>query len=300
LEDVACILCGRDDPRVIYPSEHPDGLGTLSSDTFRFSREQVLSERLVECRRCGLQYVSPRVRAGLVLAGYRQDVSEDVVSQAVLRERTFSRSLERIQRITGVRGGKLLDIGTGSGAFLAVARDQGWEAHGCEVNRWLCQWVQEHYGIRVDEGTLHELNYPGQAFDLVTLWDVLEHTPDPRAVLGECHRILRQSGMLVVNYPDIGSWIARLMGRHWVFLLQVHLYYFTRATIQALLERTGFELLWIGPYFQTLELGFVFHRMRPHSYMLSRLGVMFVERLRISHFPFTYWMGQTLALARRA
>ena len=89
----------------------------------------------------------------------------------------------------------------------------------------------------------------------MTLWDVLEHTPDPKSEVREAHRLLNDEGLLVINYPDIGSWIARVMGRSWVFLLDVHLYYFTRATIRKLLEDAGFEVVRIRPHFQRLALG---------------------------------------------
>jgi hypothetical protein len=60
---------------------------------------------------------------------------------------------------------------------------------------------------------------------------------------------LKEDGLLVINYPDIGSWIARLMGRSWVFLLDVHLYYFTRATIHKLLDDAGFDVVCMRPHF---------------------------------------------------
>ena len=104
----------------------------------------------------------------------------------------------------------------------------------------------------------------------------------------------------MINYPDIGSWIARLMGRSWVFLLDVHLYYFTRATIRKLLEDAGI-------------------RSRPHSAALSASGARihaasrvavcrrspraWSERLLrsmgLAEWQVPYWMGQTLVVARK-
>ena len=99
--------------------------------------------------------------------------------------------------------------------------------------------------------------------DVATLWDVLEHTPDPKAVLVECRRALKPDGLLVVNYPDIGSLVARMMRRKWVFLISVHLYYFTLPTIGRMLELTGFHVIEHWQHWQRLGLGYIFRRMEP-------------------------------------
>ena len=112
---------------------------------------------------------------------------------------------------------------------------------------------------------MFEQNYPAKSYDVVTLWDVLEHTPDPKTEMREMHRLLKDDGLLVINYPDIGSWIARADGTSWVFLLDVHLYYFTRATIRKLLGDAGFEVVRIRPHFQRLALGYVLHRATPYA-----------------------------------
>jgi hypothetical protein len=139
---------------------------------------------------------------------------------------------------------------------------------------------------------------PG-SFDVVSLWDVLEHTPAPKAEVLETHRLLKENGLLVVNYPDIGSWIARMMGRSWVFLLDVHLYYFTRATIRKLLEDAGFEVVRIRPHFQRLGLGYVLRRASPYVGAPARWAERVLTTLGLAQRQVPYWMGQTLVLARK-
>ena len=130
------------------------------------------------------------------------------VSQMEARERTFASSLARIERLAGGPG-SLLDIGTAAGGFLAAAKRRGWRAEGCEPNRWLAAWGSRQYGVRIRPGSLFEQNYEPQQFDVITLWDVIEHTTDPKATLERCRTLLKPGGLLIVNYPDIGSWIAR-------------------------------------------------------------------------------------------
>ena len=104
----------------------------------------------------------------------------------------------------------MLDVGTANGSFLKVAKDAGWDVAGCEPNLWMTEWCRKNYGITVTAGTLFDGHYRDEEFDIITFWDVLEHTADPMKNLQECMRILRPGGLLVLNYPDIGAWISRL------------------------------------------------------------------------------------------
>jgi 2-polyprenyl-3-methyl-5-hydroxy-6-metoxy-1,4-benzoquinol methylase len=280
----------------VYPAI-PHHAGDLAAE-FKSSGDEPLRDQLVACTSCGLQYVSPRLRPQLILDGYREGTDERFVSQAAARERTFARSLAVIERYARGRG-RLFDVGTAAGSFLHAARQRGWTVSGCEPNRWMCEWGREHYGLTIHAGTLFEHPQPDAHFDVVTVWDVLEHVPDPRQFLRECHRIVKPGGLLVVNYPDIGSWIARAMRRRWVFLLSVHLYYFTRATIREALQRTGFTVEHIQPHFQRLELDYVLERGEPLVGPLARLGRRMFRAGGLGKVQVPYWIGQTLVVARR-
>lgn len=301
LESVPCNICGSIEAHVLQPSTYDiDSLeATDLTRTFSSSSDEKLNHRLVACARCGLQYVSPRLRADAVLEGYSGGSDELFVSQARGREITFGRSLGLIQRVWKRGPGRLLDVGTGGGSFPFIASKRGWQAEGCEPNRWLCNWALENYNLPIRPGTVFEQNYPSSSFDVVTLWDVLEHTPDPKREVRETHRLLREDGLLVINYPDIGSCIARLMGRSWVFLLDVHLYYFTRDTIRKLLEDVGFEIVIIRPHFQRLGCAYVLQRATPYIGAFARLLVRTVRALGLAEWQVPYWMGQTLVIARK-
>lgn len=152
----------------------------------------------------------------------------------------------------------------------------------------------------VRKGDLLQQDYAERSFDVITLWDVIEHTPDPRRVLERCHALMRPGGILVVNYPDVGSWIARALGRRWPFLASVHLSYFTRRTIQRMLETTGYEVLSLRPHVQRLELDYILFRASSLSSTLSRVARAIVRRLRLSRVEVPYWLGQTFVIARRS
>lgn len=301
LERVPCNICGTIESHVLQPARYDiHSLGeTDFTRTFSSSSDERLNHQLVACAACGLQYVNPRLRADVVLDGYTEGADEQFVSQARGRELTFGKCMDVIERVWDRRPGRLLDIGTGGGSFPWVASTRGWQADGCEPNRWLCEWALKNYGLAIRPGTVFHQQYVASSYDVVTMWDVLEHTPDPKTEIRETHRLLKEGGLLVINYPDIGSWIARAMGRSWVFLLDVHLYYFTRTTIRKLLEDSGFDIVKVRPHYQRLALGYVLHRATPYIGAPARMAERLFRRIGIGDVQVPYWMGQTLVIARK-
>jgi SAM-dependent methyltransferase len=300
LESVPCNLCGSDSFRVLRPSLRDPGRAIDLETVFRSSGDEPLMDQLVECTSCGLVYVRPRLRADLVLSGYEGGSDEGFVSQAAFRERTFRRCLDRIEKVLRPPGKRVLDVGAAGGSFLAMARERGYEPLGCEPSSWMCAFARERYGLDLRPGTLFDMAVEPGSVHLLSLWDVLEHTPDPRAVLDRARELMAPGGVLAISVPDYGSLAARLMGRRWVFLLTVHLYYFTRRTLDALLRRCGFEPLKYQAHLQTLELGYVARRAAPYLGPLGGLVTGGVGLVGASRLPLNYWVGQTMVVARKA
>src|SRR5687767_3792173 len=167
-EYVACNLCGADDVETVYEAREPETNRDMVR-TFRASGDELLRDRLVRCRRCGLQYVNPRPRATDIVLAYSAGDDPTYVSQVRARERTFARAATHIERLLPGRG-RLLDVGTAAGAFLSVARDRGWVVDGCEPNRWTAAWGSNHYGIQIRIGEVFDHDFPTQAYDVVPLW----------------------------------------------------------------------------------------------------------------------------------
>lgn len=298
LEEIPCSLCGADDYTIVYEARYDREKDPDLVQKFRASGDELLVDQLVRCRRCGFQYVNPRLRGDVILESYAEGEDPTYVSQLEARERTFAASLSEIERANG-RPGRLLDIGTAAGAFVATAAARGWDAEGCEPNKWMAEWGSRHYGVRIRQGSVFEQSYGPESFDVITLWDVIEHTPQPREMLDRCRTLLRPGGILVVNYPDIGSWIARLLGRRWLFLTSVHLYYFTRTTMRRMLEITGFTVCAMRPHVQRLELDYILFRSSVVSSGIASAGRAVGRTLGLSRAQVPYWLGQTFVIARR-
>ena len=298
LEHVSCNICGADDAATVYAERYEDGTPRDMVRTFRASGDELLVDRLVRCRQCGLEYVNPRPRGTDIVEAYSQGDDPTYVSQVEARERTFGDAVARIEALQP-GGRRLLDVGTAAGAFLAAARARGWDVEGCEPNRWMAEWGSKHYGLNIRAGELFDQDYAPGSFNVVTLWDVIEHTPDPSAVIRRVAELVAPGGLLVVNYPDRGSWLARVLGRRWPFLSSVHLYYFTRRTITRLLEMHGFTIVEMRPHVQRLELDYLLVRGEVVSVGLAKSARAVARLLALSRMQAPYWIGQTFVAARK-
>ncbi len=297
-ESVPCVICGEDGFEVVTFSRREPGPVDLER-VFRSSADEPLQDQLVCCVGCKLVYIRPRLREDVVLSGYEGASDEVFISQAALRERTFVRCLDRVESVAKPPGQRVLDVGAAGGSFLAVARNRGYQPFGCEPSSWLCEFAKEHYQLPIEAGTIFDLALNEGSLDLVTLWDVIEHTSNPAKVLAKVWELLVPGGVLALTYPDYGSLPARLLGKSWPFLLTVHLYYFVPETMKELLTRTGFEPLRFRPHIQTLEMGYVASRAAPYLGPLGGLATGAVRLVGMERLPFHYWVGQTMVVARK-
>jgi SAM-dependent methyltransferase len=237
LETVACDLCGSTAAAALLSG--PDRV-SWRPGTFH----------LVRCGECGLIYQNPRPTATDIVRFYEGDYHPYI---AAIEDEPSA--LRRWRRRFGMKGrcrlildrkppGHLLDVGCGTGIFLDTMRGYGWQVQGVELNADAARYSRERLGLEVFSGPLEAVSYADGTFDVVTLWDVLEHLPSPRAAMDTFRRILKPDGLLVFRVPNAGSLDARLFGAYWAgWDLPRHYYVFDQASVQRLLRQGGFEVL---------------------------------------------------------
>jgi 2-polyprenyl-3-methyl-5-hydroxy-6-metoxy-1,4-benzoquinol methylase len=138
---------------------------------------------------------------------------------------------------------RLLDVGCGGGAFLAAAREAGWEAAGIDFDAKAVAGARRR-GLDVSLGGLESVADRAGQYDAVTLSHVIEHLHDPAGALRTIRHILKPGGRLYVETPNLDSIGRRLYGRHWRGLEPPrHLVLFNRPGLAALLARSGFEAI---------------------------------------------------------
>jgi SAM-dependent methyltransferase len=226
-----CNVCGH---------EITDGAGgSTTKDGFE----------LIRCPQCGLLFRRLLPRRDELDSLYSEEYFRDRDGATggyadYLGDERLHRSLaaSRLARLEGLTSGrKLLDVGAAAGFFVAEATERGWEATGIDVSRPMVEHAAKR-GLHVVLGDLHEMR--AELFDVVTMWDYIEHSIDPARDIGRCAELLRPGGLVALSTGDVESVVARLSGRHWHLLTpRHHNYFFGRTTIRRLLEAHDFTVL---------------------------------------------------------
>jgi len=299
MEHVLCDLCGSDDSRVRFPSTLPDGAAGDLSAFQCTSSGYGKHHTIVQCLKCGLVYANPRYNSGETLTKYETVEDPLYVEEREGRVLTFERHLRPLEDIMPPGDGRrLLDVGCHVGVFVEIAARHGWDAWGVEPSHWAAAYAQQA-GLQVVEGTLATAGFDAASFDVVTMWDVIEHVEQPSVEVRAAFRLLKPGGLLVIHTMDLNSLFARLMGQRWPWLMEMHIYYFTRRTLAMLLERAGFQILSVRPQGRYLRLGYLATRIAAYSRPVGNgLGWLF-GRLHLSQRAIPINLGDLVTIYAR-
>ncbi|MFZ0658263.1 MAG: class I SAM-dependent methyltransferase, partial [Candidatus Binataceae bacterium] len=119
--------------------------------------------------------------------------------------------------LTGRKVGRLLDVGCGAGDWLRLAEKLGWHTEGVDFDPGAVANARST-GLSVRSGQVADQNFPDRTFDLILMSHLIEHVHDPVGVLRECHRVLKDDGLLVVWTPNSDGWVHGRFGKNWTGL----------------------------------------------------------------------------------
>jgi SAM-dependent methyltransferase len=236
-ETVPCDFCGAEEAQVLF--EGPDRLHKLPG-VFRW----------VRCSHCGWLRQNPRPTRDTIGAYYPAEYEPYIkaVDDEPSRWRVWERRYGMVKRCRAVTryqpGGRLLEVGCATGNFMyEMKRLGGWEVYGIEPNEQAAMYARQRFGFDVHVGTLQDVDLPPSSFDVVALWNVLEHLHTPRADLIQVHRLLKDEGLLVFSIPNLEGLGARLFGALWLgWDLPRHLYLSPRRVLIKSLNELGFTV----------------------------------------------------------
>jgi len=205
---------------------------------------------LVRCKVCGLIYQNPQLTSQEVDAYYPSDYEAYVGTRkeqlSWLRRIDYRYGVEKrlraILRYASV--GRMLDVGCATGAFLDGARERGWSVQGIEPNVNAANYARNQLALPVQTATLETAEFMPSSFDVVTMWNVLEHVPSPSRALARVGEALRPGGLLVFAIPNTGSADLRMFKKYWAgYDVPRHLFVFPPAPLETMLRYSGFELV---------------------------------------------------------
>jgi 2-polyprenyl-3-methyl-5-hydroxy-6-metoxy-1,4-benzoquinol methylase len=235
-----CLLCeGLSESRLLFHTSRP----------------------IFQCEVCALVYADPR---GAPPVDYPEDYYRDGVYADYLTDRdaiqhNAPRVLEELERM--VEGRSLLDVGCATGFFLEAARKRGWQVRGLEVSEYASDYARRELGLQVETASIVCPPKGLPLFDVVTLWDTIEHLDRPDLALANIRRSLDPNGVLVFSTGDYASLLRRLTRKRWrLFADPTHNFFFDEKILRLMLMRAGFEVLRVTRRGKRVSLSLILHQ----------------------------------------
>lgn len=256
------------------------------------------------CNSCGYVFDSPRPSFSQVTAFYSQAGKYDSwLKDERSRDLLWKRRLKKLLRQSAE--GSLLDIGAGIGQFLHHAQPRFAEVAGTEVSKSAIAIAKQKYGLSLLAGQVQNIDLPPDSFDIITLFHVLEHVPDPGMLISRCLTMLRPRGILVIAVPnDVLAWSSKIkklgkrlgLGSFQKFSpmlgisragssREIHLSHFTPLVLRQLLENSGVRILEqsLDPYYASTgarllldSAYYAFHRMLHRTLKINRYDTIWM------------------------
>jgi 2-polyprenyl-3-methyl-5-hydroxy-6-metoxy-1,4-benzoquinol methylase len=204
---------------------------------------------IVTCRACSLTFnANPPDEGGLYERYYevlpeessRYDAHAPVESVREL----FHINSWRCRAVRSLKTkGSVLDIGCGPGYFLKTISESGFAVRGVEISKAAAEFGRERFGLDICQGTMDDCMATGGKFDVITLWHVLEHFPDPVDVLRKVRALLATDGIALVEVPNLHSLKFMLSREKWSGGNDplYHRSFFCAKTLQQCLQEAGFK-----------------------------------------------------------
>ena len=212
---------------------------------------------VVHCEECHLEFVNPLPTIAAMQENYQKEMvgneTESGLHSTYIIERqerikSYSKLYNsRLDLIEGLYPGKgtMLDIGCGAGFFLNCAKQRGWNCHGLEILPEYLKYAQENFeldNIRL-ESLDESLSYDANTFDVITLWDLIEHLRNPLDCLKKIHHVMKPGGLLVMWTPNVKN--ALFQKDRWMgYKILQHFYFFSEDSLNKMLGKAGFEIVY--------------------------------------------------------
>lgn len=210
------------------------------------TRRRALFEKdgyqIVRCRSCGLVYVDADLASADLQRRYGPDyygggVFDDYMAERDERIASAGEYCRLLARL--VPGGRLLDIGCATGFFLEAA-SQRWDVTGVELSDFAAEYAKREFGHKVLTGDIADVGLPDASFDIVTMWNTVEHMANPRQAISHVARVASPNALVVLTTGNVGGPLARRDLANWNLMTPPeHLYFFDPGTITRLLEDAG-------------------------------------------------------------
>lgn len=297
LQETHCAICG---PEIRADEVFPSTITPEAFDAQHFSARRLpdrIHYRMVRCSRCMLVRSDPAADPAQVAGLYARS-SFDYDSEVPNLRRTYGRYLKELDKL-GAKHDVLLEVGCGNGFFLEEALRLGYkEVLGIEPSRDAIEAAPDSVRGKIVEDVLHFGVFRQRTADVVCMFQVFDHLPDPVAALDEVHRMLKLGGLALILNHDIDAPSAKLLGEKSPIVDVEHYYLYSRATLGWLAKDHGFEVLKSGSVWNDYSLAYV-SRLLPLPAGMKRGVQRFLEWARLAKVNVRVPLGNLYVVLKR-
>ncbi|MDQ3327485.1 MAG: class I SAM-dependent methyltransferase [Chloroflexota bacterium] len=296
LEYVPCNLCGAAAATIVIRANTQ--AADLRAAAFACTSPTVGQHgTIVRCDRCGLIYTNPRPNAAMLDGLYAAVEDPAYLEDEEARLATFRYEVRRLAEHAPCGG--LLDIGAHVGTFLRVARDAGYAVSGVEPSAWAARYARETHDLDVRPTTVANAGFTLESFDLITMWDVVEHFADPQSELREVARFVKPGGVFALTTMNVASFAPRILRGRWPWYMLMHQYYFTPETMSRMLENAGFKVIAVEPHRRIVYVHYLVSKLHAYSPFLHSLARGFTERTGLGGLRIPVNLGDLMTIYAR-
>ncbi len=227
IEGAKCVTCACTDTQKFQP--------------YTLVEKNNESYYLFQCQNCDFIFLPPYYRKMIDYHNYKGNTVLEQVRKGnnwvkVQRQKLKFDLIKKYHPT-----GKLMDLGCGWGHFLLAGKELGYDIYGIEISEALHEYCTKDLGLPVDALNFHDMSDEAR-FDVLTMWDVLEHIDEADAFLDKCHKVVKKGGHVIIQVPQIDSFIAKRLKNDWPMITLDHCNYFTHKTATQLFESKGFKV----------------------------------------------------------
>lgn len=233
-ESIVCPICGSKK----YSAE-------FSSRDQRYGAGSDLKFNIVKCKICNFKFLNPRPKEESIGLFYKMDFHKPGRGFAYSIIRPFFNFVQNeiIRKVKSyIKEGRVLDIGCGNGQLVSLLADTGYSVYGVEPSSEAVNFFPVNVRSRIFNKNINECGFEDNSFDCVLMFQSLEHVHNLEKIFSNIRKILKPEGMLWISVPNDDFFESKLFGAYY-YNLEVprHLYFFTKKSLQAILEKEGFK-----------------------------------------------------------
>jgi len=200
------------------------------------------SYTIVKCVNCDLIFVNPQPFLKEIQSHYQKNYDYNYMEVSDNNNCYHLEELILLEKELEGKG-RLLDVGCGSGQFLAQAQKKGWKVQGIELSSKIADFGRKNFGVKITTSDFNQFSSK-EKFDVITMYHFIEHVRNPFSCILKADLLLKKNGLLLLLTPNIRSFDAKLSGKRWEWLSPpAHLFFFSLKNLKELLEKGNFTLV---------------------------------------------------------